>query len=499
MNHAFGASRLIAVAAGTLFGLVVQAQTLGAAPSAVKPPAATATPLRPQAPSSVRPTPETVPVRVLSDASGGVVTVPMARARWAGQAALPHDTPFNVPTDAGAEFASSGKFAFSEPLAADPPGARPAYSPLSPPSAPRATGAALPFKGQIVQGVAGLVPLKRDEFLVLSDNGFDTLKASRDVLLAVHRMRPNWETGLIERRESLLLRDPAQVLPFPLAPAAGKARYLTGADLSPRSLQVVGNELWIGDDRGPYIVRFDMKGKALGWIETTLRSHTYRSADHPVFTAGNGVAESSAEVQPGGGLHAMALSIDGSRLYPVLARPLIDPTSREPERVKGSPVVRILEVNAQSREYTGRYLRYPLEQPDHVVSDFQMISATSGLIIEHDDNSEGVEPSCAGLERNDCHTQPARFKRLVKIDLSKLGPERVVRKVAYVDLTQIEHPNGPIFSLPHRRPSALAVVNPTHVVIANDHNAPFASSREIGRPDATEFTRLDLTDLIEIP
>lgn len=485
MIHAFGALRLIAVAAGAFFGLVVQAQTPGTvAPSAAT--SATTTPSTPQkAPPLLRTAQAPGSVRVVADAPGAVVTVPLARARLAGHALLPFETPFSVPSDAGPDLTSSGKYA---------------------PTAHRASGVTLPFKGQIVQGVAGIVPLKRDEFLVLSDNGFDTRAASRDVLLAIHRMRPNWDSGQIDRRESILLRDPARVLPFPITNATSKSRYLTGADLSPQSLQVVDNELWVGDSYGPYIVRFDMKGKAIGLLETTLRSHTYRSAEHHAFTAEGGKPENSAEVRPGGGIQAMALSIDGSRLYPVLSRPLIDPATREAERAQGSPVVRILEVDTHSKQYTGRYLRYALEDVDHIVSDFQMLTATTGLLIERDDTSEGGEPSCPGSERTDCYTQPARYKRLVKIDLSRLGPDRMVRKVAAVDLTQIENPNGmaklgpngPSFGLPHRSPSALAVVNPTHVVIVNDHNAPLASSREIDKPDATEFTRLDLSDLVEI-
>lgn len=489
MNHAFGALRLIAVAAGALFGLVVQAQTPGSAKDIV-----------PSAPTTSSTT------RAVTDASGAVITLPMARAVLNGHAVLPYDTTHPAPSDAGPEFGSSGKHALSETLPAEPAGARRVNAPLSASSAPRPTGAALPFKGQIVQGVVSVVPLQRDEYLVLSDNGFETRPSSQDVLLAVHRMRPDWATGRIVRRESLFLKDPDRVLPFPIQNASTRSRLLTGADLSPRSIQIVGKEMWVGDDYGPYIVRFDIKGKALGLIETTLRSHTYRSAEHHVFTAGGGIAETSAEVAPGGGLKAMAQSIDGSRLYPILSKPLFDPATREPERSKGKPVVRILEIDTQSRSYTGRHLKYVLDSVDHVVADFKMLSATTGLVLERDDASEGDEPSCPGLERADCFTQPARFKRLVKIDLSKLGPDRVVRKVAYVDLTQIENPkalakagpNGATFTLPHRSPSALAVVNDTHVVVVNDHNAPFGSSREIGKPDDTEFTLLDLTDLIEI-
>ena len=105
----------------------------------------------------------------------------------------------------------------------------------------------------------------------------------------------------------------------------------------------------------------------------------------------------------------------------------------------------------------------------------------------------------------DCFTRPAKFKRIYKIDLSQLDNEGFVKKVAYIDLTRINNPQGlaklgpneAVFVLPHLGPEGLTVVDSNHIVVVNDNNFPFSSGRTIGQPDHNELTLLNIKALID--
>jgi hypothetical protein len=201
----------------------------------------------------------------------------------------------------------------------------------------------------------------------------------------------------------------------------------------------------------------------------------------------------------------MALSTDGKTLYPVFEWPLWDAQAKAQEQRNGKPYTRILEMDVATRQYRSRQWKYSLEAAGHVVADFQMIDATTGLLIERDDSTEGQAPACPGEPRTDCFTRPAKFKRLYKIDFSQADAEGFVRKVAFVDLTAIENPHrkarlGPneaIFVAPHLGPEGITLVDGRYVVLVNDNNFPYSSGRTIGKPDDNELMLLDVKALID--
>lgn len=195
----------------------------------------------------------------------------------AGHALLPHDTTVAAPRDAGAFFATAGKFTAPSRLRTETLGAIPANTFVGDPKHPRASGGALPVRGQSVQGFSAIVSLGGDRFLAMTDNGFGSRINSPDALLMVHRLKVDWATGRVQREHTTFLRDPQRRIPFAIQNEATRERYLTGADLDIESLQQVGDEWWIGDEFGPYVIRFDAQGRALGLIETQVGDRTYRS------------------------------------------------------------------------------------------------------------------------------------------------------------------------------------------------------------------------------
>lgn len=427
-------------------------------------------------------------------------------ARLAGHATLAATSAVAAPRDAGAFFATAGKFANGKRQRNEQLGSESANTFVGDSKYPRASGGTLPIKGQSVQGFSGMVSLGGNEFLVLTDNGFGNKVNSQDALLMVHHMTVNWSKGQVARRSTTFLSDPKKLVPFHIQNENTQRRYLTGIDFDPESIQVVGNEWWIGDEFGPYILRTDQQGRVLGVIEATVSGKTLASPDH--YMQGrlpNLPSEALFEVRRSNGFESMAKSVDGSKVYPMFEGPLYDAASKSVEKIGDKTYVRIMEVDVATRRYTGKQWKYLLEEIGNVAADFQMLDASTGLVIERDDATEGQSPACPSEARTDCFTRPARFKRVYKIDLSSPDAEGFVRKVAYIDLTRIANskrlaklgPNEASFVLPHLGPEGLAIVDATHIVLVNDNNFPYSSGRALGKPDDNELTLLDIRALVE--
>ena len=72
--------------------------------------------------------------------------------------------------------------------------------------------------------------------------------------------------------------------------------------------------------------------------------------------------------------------------------------------------------------WTGKSWKYALEQPTNSIGDFNLIDATSGLIIERDDTEGDAVLACAaGAIKVDCFNVPAKFKRIYKVDFAQAG------------------------------------------------------------------------------
>ncbi|MGO8352322.1 esterase-like activity of phytase family protein, partial [Rhizobium johnstonii] len=66
------------------------------------------------------------------------------------------------------------------------------------------------------------------------------------------------EHGVVK---NLFLSDPNKIAPFPIVLEGNDTRYLTGADFDIESIQPVDDGFWIGDEFGPYILKFDTSGR----------------------------------------------------------------------------------------------------------------------------------------------------------------------------------------------------------------------------------------------
>ncbi|MGF1527634.1 MAG: esterase-like activity of phytase family protein [Candidatus Competibacterales bacterium] len=425
-------------------------------------------------------------------------------AELAGHAYLPAATFINAPADAPALFHTSGKFAGPGNTRNDKLYSVEGSSFLSAPDVPRTTGLRLPFVGQPVQGFSGIKHMENGEYMVLVDNGFGSKANSVDAMLQFHRLRPNWETGQVEMLASHFLSDPHGLLPFPITTEGTATRYLTGADFDLEGMQPVGEQIWFGDEFGPYVFATDLEGRVVAFFDTTVDGDVVRSPDNHGLRMPSTPGEVSFAVRRSRGFEGMAAAVDGSALYPLFEGPLWDAEQGDWENQDSRQYLRIIEFDIASQQFTDRQWKYLLEENGHNIGDFNMIDAERGLIIERDGGEGDAALACEGEAQPDCFNNPAGFKRVYLVDFSQADADGFVKKVGYVDLLAIDDPQGIArvgggegrFSFPFVTIEDVDRVDDEHIVVANDNNLPFSSGRTIGQNDHNEFILLRVPELL---
>ena len=422
-----------------------------------------------------------------------------------GHAVLPALTLVPPPADAPADLSISGRYAGPPGKRVDAPESVPGISALSDKAAPRPTGISLPFKGQPVQGLSGIRNLRDGTFLTLSDNGFGSKANSPDAMLMFHVVKPDWKSGAVERVSTGFLNDPDRRVPFRIVNENTPKRYLTGGDFDLESVQPIGDALWFGEEFGPYLIKTDRSGKVLAVFDTMVDGKVVRSPDNPALTLPSGPGPVAFEVRRSKGFEGMAASPDGKFLYPLLEGPLVT-AAGEPENKDGKRYLRVLEFDVDKGAWTGKSWKYALEQPNNAIGDFNMIDATSGLIIERDDTEGDPALACKPEAiKPDCFNVPAKFKRIYKVDFAQADADGFAKKVGYIDLMDIDDPQKlarqggkdgkltfPFFTIEN-----VDLVDGERIIVGNDNNLPFSSGRALGKSDDNELILLNVTDFLK--
>jgi hypothetical protein len=295
-------------------------------------------------------------------------------------------------------------------------------------------------------------------------------------------------------------------VPFRIVHEGTTKRYLTGSDFDTESFQFAGGYLWIGDEFGPYLIKADLKGKVIAVFETLVDGQLIKSPDHyTVTTPGAPTDLVKFQLRRSKGYEGMASSKDGSKLYALLEGALWDENTKSYEMVDGKQYLRIVEFDVKMDKWTGRHWKYVLDANHHAIGDFNMIDTTSGLIIERDNGEGTADKACPeGQKRADCFHDIAKYKRVYKIELSESNVGGPVKKVAYIDLMNIADPkrvakkplNNGVLTFPFFTIENVDVYDEKHIVVGNDNNLPFSSSREPKKADDNEFILLEVTDFL---
>ncbi len=297
-------------------------------------------------------------------------------------------------------------------------------------------------------------------------------------------------------------------MPFRVVHEGTEKRYLTGADFDLEGFQIIGDKLWIGEEFGPYLIRADMNGKIEAVFETMADGKPVMSPDHFRVVAPNPGQAVAATVNLGRsrGYEGLAASKDGRFLYGLLEGPLWDAEKKDWEKQDGNQVLRILEFSVGEQKWTGRHWKYVLSPGATAIGDFNMIDGTTGLVIERDNGEGTADKACpAGQRAENCFHDLAKFKRVVKIEMSDANVNAPVRKIGFIDLMKIQDPdkkarkplNDGVYTFPFFTIENVDIVDDKHIIVGNDNNLPFSSSRDPNKADDNEFLLLEAEALLK--
>ncbi|MCX7341085.1 MAG: esterase-like activity of phytase family protein [Hyphomicrobiales bacterium] len=422
-------------------------------------------------------------------------------AKLVGHAILPAETFIQPPADAPVDLKVSGRF--TNVARAEGMGT------VMGRSNGRPTGLRVPFFGQPVQGHSGIKRMRDGTFWVLTDNGFGSKLNSPDAMLFVRRYNIDWGRGAMDALETVWLHDPDSKVPFRIANEGTAKRYLTGSDLDLEGFQPIGDKLWFGDEFGPYLIRTDRSGKVEAVFESQVDGKPLRSPDHFRVAASNPGAPTDPTVNLGRsrGYEGMAASPDGTFIYGLLEGPVWDVEKKDWEKTaEGRTVLRILEFSVTEEKWTGRHWKYVLEPGATAIGDFNMIDATTALVIERDNGEGTPDKACpAGQRAETCFHDLAKFKRVVKIEMTDANANAPVRKIGHIDLMKLADPdkrarkplNDGVLTFPFFTIENVDVVDGKHIIVGNDNNLPFSSSREPNKADDNEMVLLDVEALLK--
>ncbi len=433
-------------------------------------------------------------------------------ATLAGHAVLPAASVMEPPRDAPEAVATSGKFTGPDGARVEAVGSIPGRSGSGPGARP--TGIDLPLPGQPLQGVSALRAAGDGTFWALTDNGFGSKANSADALLTLNRLRIDWATGAVTLVETVWLSDPRKILPFPATLEGTERRYLTGADLDPESLVVDAGGFWIGDEFGPWLLRFDRQGALGQVVPARLGGRVLRSPDNPAVRmpgtpapAENGLP---FEVTRSRGFEGLAGSVDGGRLYAMLEGPVWQEGKAE-TFADGKPRLRLLEFDTARGDWTGQSWTYQLEAEGHAIGEITRLDADRFLVIERDGGEGDAAQACpAGAPAPTCFVRPAKFKRLYLVSKAGLPDGGALVKQGFVDLLEIADPNGVArqgvaprggtarnrFAMPFVTIESVEPTGDGRLVVVNDNNLPFSAGRLLDRADDTEFVLLEVPGLV---
>ena len=415
----------------------------------------------------------------------------MVPAELAGHAALSAFSFSVPPEDAPRGLVVSGRF-LDATARVDAPGAGGTWNGLS-----------APFIGQPLQGFSGYAAARSvdGELIALIDNGFGSLLNSPDAMLSWTTLAVDFPNNDVAVTDRVWLRDPNGHVPFLIVNEASSSRYLTGGDFDIESIQIVGDQVWIGDEFGPWLISATLDGVVTGVYPVEVDGEIVRSPDNPALRVG-AVAGEDYVVPRSGGFEGMALR-DGM-LWAMFEKPLIGPDG-EPE----GAFLRVIEFDPEAASWTGNALNFQLTDGATAIGDFNMIDDNRALVIERDGGQGHPSLACADGQADGCFPRPANVKVVTLIDLSEIDSDGNVARLRQIDLMDIADPDGlaaiptdqaeetpGVFTFPFVTIESVIVDGADHILVSNDNNLPFSAGRRLNTPDDNEIIRLHVPELL---
>jgi hypothetical protein len=138
-----------------------------------------------------------------------------------------------------------------------------------------------------------------------------------------------------------------------------------------------------------------------------------------------------------------------------------------------------------------------MDAPGNAIGDFTALSDREFLIIERDGGQgEASDPRFGN---------PARFKRIFRIDLDQVDAQGNLIKEEVADLMNIYDPRDvaddgsarTVFTFPFVTIEDVLVLDNNRLLVINDNNYPGSAGREFGVPDNDEFIVIHVAPLLD--
>lgn len=393
-----------------------------------------------------------------------------------------------------------------------------------------ANGQPVPFvNAQPVQGFSGvLFGPKFGTFLVMVDNGFGAKTNSADALLRFYSVKADFLTrfggsgqvlpvalntgkilGTFSAESTVQLNDQGSKSGFsiiaeqttyypsstiPVDSAIKSNRWLTGADFDLESLRKANDgSYWFGEEFGPFLLHVSPSGQLLDppfSLPNFLGLGTLPLVQSP---SNPFLGTNTPNLPNSRGFEGMAITPDGSKLYAMLEGPLTTDTNRNR--------LLINEFDIGTKAFTGRVFYYRMEntfESGQAIGDLTAINSHEFLVIERDNfQGDPNDPAVAN---------PARFKKVYKIDLDQLDSQGFVQKELVADLLNINDPDGlggngttnGVFTFPFVTIEDVLPIDRETILVINDNNYPFSSGRTPGQADNNEFVLIKLDKPLQL-
>ncbi|TPG16567.1 esterase-like activity of phytase family protein [Variovorax guangxiensis] len=401
---------------------------------------------------------------------------------------------------------------------------------------------------QPMQGFSALVPGPfPGMFYAMQDNGFGGRNASPDALLHIYAVRFDFDKGAVVPAHFqtgavlasftpdsyVRLNDPNRKLGYatvadmttypgasvspsnqslPVDPRIIAGRLLTGYDVDPESLQIdAQGNFWIGDEFGPFLLHFDKQGRLLS-REVQVPNLRKLGGNPVVQTSNNPYLQYTpalANLGGSGGLESMAINASRTKLYGMFEKEVSGDDAR-------NRVINVYDLATQKFELTPFIYRVNtgqringdgnLETEIYTPNDMVAINDTEFLVMEKDSGAGDARTgkfAASGTSRN-----AARFKRVFKIDLTKVDSAGYLIKEEVVDLMALSDPKklggdatiDGVFTFPMECVEVVTIVDAHTLMFVNDNNYPGGSpSRATNKPDDNEFIRVRLPKPLALP
>jgi hypothetical protein len=387
-----------------------------------------------------------------------------------------------------------------------------------------ANGQPVPFVDtQPVQGFSAVLRGPTfGTFLVMVDNGFGSKTNSADSLLRFYSVKADFLTRFGGSGQVLpVARGTGAVLPsfsaestfqlndqgfkagfstiadqttyytsstISVDPSIKSNRLLTGADFDLESVRKVKDgTYWFGEEFGPFLLHVSATGQLLDppyALPNFLQLGTLPFVQSP---SNPFLGMNTPNLPNSKGFEGLAIIPNGTKLYAMLEGPLTTDTNRNR--------LLINEFDLASKKFTGRVFYYHMEntiESGQAIGDLTAINSHEFLVIERD--------SLQGDPNNPAFTNPAKFKKVYKIDIDELDSQGFVQKRLVADLLNINDPynlggtgttNG-VFTFPFVTIEDVLPIDRNTILVINDNNYPFSVGRTPGQPDNNEFILIKL-------